>query len=126
VGGLTTWQTNSDARLKQNIGPLHNALERLLQLRGATYEWREPEKQGNQTGPQIGFIGQEVEQVFPDWIAEGADGYQLLTIRGCEALAVEGLRERRAENQALQQGYQELQAEIARLAVRSQTEGEAP
>src|SRR5262249_39363066 len=105
-------------------GPLHNALDRLLQLRGATFEWREPEKQGNLTGTQIGFIGQEVEQVFPEWILEGDDGYKILSIRGFEALAVEALRQLCAENQALKQGYQELQAEIARLAVRSQTTGE--
>lgn len=126
VGGANTWATSSDARLKQHIEPLHDALERLLQLRGATYEWREPEKQGNETGRQIGFIGQEVEQVFPDWITEGEDGYKLLTIRGFEALAVEAIRELRAENQALKQRYQELHAELARLAARSQTTGDTP
>jgi hypothetical protein len=125
VGGATTWAISSDARLKQNIGPLHNALDRLLQLRGASYEWREPEKQGNETGTQIGFIGQEVEKVFPEWIMEGANGHKLLSIRGFEALAVEALRELRAENRALKQSYQELQEEIAGLAARSQTAGGA-
>jgi hypothetical protein len=78
------------------------------------------------TGPQIGFIAQEVEQVFPEWITEGDDGYKLLSIRGFEALAVEALRDLYAENQALKQSYQELQAQIARLTARSQTTGEAP
>jgi len=123
VGGATTWATNSDARLKQNIGPLHNALERLLQLRGATYQWREPATQGNETGTQMGFIGQEVEKVFPEWILENDVGYKLLSIRGFEALAVEALRELRAANQALQHSHQELQAQIARLTARSPTTG---
>jgi hypothetical protein len=123
--GGGAWGASSDVRLKQNIGPLDHALERLLQLRGATYEWKQPEKQGNHTGPQVGFIGQEVETVFPEWITDDAEGYKVLSIRGFEALAVEALRELRAENQALKQSHQKLQAQIATLAGHAQVKGEA-
>lgn len=37
-------------------------------LRGVTFEWIEPQKHGNRTGPRMGMIAQEVEQVFPDWV----------------------------------------------------------
>ena len=32
---------------------------RLLQLRGVSFEWREPEKMGNLSGPQMGLVAQE-------------------------------------------------------------------
>jgi hypothetical protein len=95
------WSATSDARLKKNIKGLEGVLDRLLQLRGVTYEWIEPEKQGNMTGPQIGMIAQEVEKVFPEWVGRDANGYRTLTPRGFEALAVEGMRTLHNENQAL-------------------------
>jgi hypothetical protein len=43
------------------------------------------------------MIAQEVEQLFPQWVDEGADGFKRLTLRGFEALVVEALRELREE-----------------------------
>ena len=64
----------SDERLKRNIVPLRGALERVLQLRGVTFEWNELGQQETQQEsggePQIGFIAQEVETVFPQWVRQ--------------------------------------------------------
>ena len=73
--------------------PLKGPLDKLLQLRGVTFEWKEPEKQGNLTGTQMGLIAQEVEEVFPEWVGTQEDGGKTLTIRGFEALTIEALRE---------------------------------
>jgi hypothetical protein len=64
----TNFTIFSDARLKKDIKPLEGALDRLLQLRGVTFEWKEPEKHANMTGRQRGFIAQEVEKVMPEWV----------------------------------------------------------
>jgi hypothetical protein len=80
---------------------LKDALGKLLQLRGVSFEWKEPEKQGNLTGPQMGLIAQEVQEVFPEWIDSHPSGYKILTVRGFEALAVEALKEIKAENEAM-------------------------
>jgi hypothetical protein len=70
-------------------------------------------------GPQVGFIAQEVERVFPDWVSEGADGYKTVGPRGFEALTVEALRELRAESAAIDGGQSAriaaLEAENAKL-----------
>jgi hypothetical protein len=58
-----------------------------------SFEWKNPEEQGNLTGTQIGLVAQEVEEVFPEWISTDPNGYKNLTIRGFEALAVEAIRE---------------------------------
>jgi hypothetical protein len=40
--GGKAWPNYSDGRLKENIGPLDGALEKITQLRGITYQWINP------------------------------------------------------------------------------------
>jgi hypothetical protein len=104
--GGGAWAVPSDARLKSDVEPLTGTLDRLLRLRGVRFEYR-PEvtpKAMYLPGPQVGFIAQEVERVFPDWVAESADGYKTVGPRGFEALTVEALRELRAESAAIDGG----------------------
>lgn len=91
--GGGSWSSASDATLKKNVQPLSGALDRLLKLRGVTFEWKEPEAHGNLTGTQIGMVAQEVEKVFPEWVERTTDDLRFLSIRGFEALTVEALRE---------------------------------
>ena len=95
--GSNTWTIWSDRRLKKNIEPLSGALERLLQLRGVTFQWRDPASQGGITGTQMGLIADEVSRAFPQWVGRDPKGYQTLTVGGFEALTAEALRELRAE-----------------------------
>ncbi|NIO86815.1 MAG: hypothetical protein GTN68_40335 [Candidatus Aminicenantes bacterium] len=115
------WGTPSDVRLKKNVKTLEGALDKILQLRGVTFEWKEPEKQGNLTGFQIGMIAQEVEQVFPQWVDTGSDGYKILTIRGFSALAVEAMKELKAENSQLRAENKEIRAENQALQQSNET-----
>lgn len=100
-GGGPWTNSSSDASLKKKVAPLAGALDRLLQLRGVRFEWKEPEKMGDLTGTQMGLIAQEVEKVFPEWVSVGPDGYKEITIRGFEALTIEAFRELKAEIEEL-------------------------
>jgi len=62
--------TSSDRKLKQNIKPLTNALDKLLLLKPSTYAFRTTEfKDMNlPSGNQMGLIAQELEEVFPELI----------------------------------------------------------
>jgi hypothetical protein len=95
--GSNTWTIYSDRRLKKNIEPLSGALDHLLQLRGVTFQWRDPASQGGITGTQMGLIADEVSRAFPQWVGRDPKGYQTLTVGGFEALTAEALRELRAE-----------------------------
>src|SRR5262245_15467683 len=107
--GGGSWTSPSDQRLKKNITSFKaGVLDRLLKLRGVSYEWKEPEKFGNQTGAQIGLVADEVEKVFPDWVGVDAQGYKTLTIRGFEALTIEALRELQQANTELRSTNSEL------------------
>jgi hypothetical protein len=113
--GGGSWSAPSDRRLKQNIQPLHSVLARLLNLQGVSFEWQDPTKHGNLTGTQIGMIAQDVEQVFPEWVDTGTNGYKTLTFRGFEALTVEAFRELQAENDQLKATCRSLEARLAAL-----------
>src|SRR5207244_7264081 len=96
--GGGSWAVVADARLKKNIQPLTGALDRLMELRPVTFEYKEAQAIHELPGTQIGMIAQEVEKVFPDWVDTAPSGMKRLSIHGFEALAVEALRDLRKEN----------------------------
>ena len=98
----------SDRSVKKNVTTINGALDKMMQLSGVEYEYKRPEDYGNFTSAQMGFVAQDVESVFPEWVDETEDGKKCLTIRGFEALTVESIR----EQQAL---IADLRAEVERL-----------
>jgi hypothetical protein len=110
--GGGSWSVFSDARLKRAIEPLTGTLDRLLSLRGVSFEYEDPALVRERPGRQIGMIAQEVEPVFPDWVSRNPDGYRYLTFRGFEALTVEALRDLREEKD---RELAALRAEVAEL-----------
>ncbi len=116
--GGGSWTVLSDRRMKQNIQPLRGALDQVLRLEGFTFEYTQAalERGLALPGTQIGLVAQQVEQVFPDWIDQDADGTKLVTERGTTALFVEALRELRAEKDAEIEAL-EGQVEALRAAV---------
>ena len=69
--GATAWTANSDRRLKHNINPLPaSTLDRIMALNPVTYHWKDA-KQDEAQGLQLGFIAQQVEDVFPEIVSHG-------------------------------------------------------
>ena len=54
----------SDQRKKENIQALENSLSKICQLNGKSYEMIEDNQGEKET--ELGFIAQEVQQVFPE------------------------------------------------------------
>lgn len=66
-----SWGNSSDERLKRNINPLTGALGKITSLKGVQYEWKNPEEHASFSGEiRAGFIAQDVEKVFPQFINE--------------------------------------------------------
>jgi hypothetical protein len=140
-GALTgTWTYNgapicapcpsSDIRLKKDIEPLTNSLEKILQLQGVSFNWKEdlwPEKAEENPNGEIGVIAQEVENIVPEVVREfeiipnspafddpNRDAKtQKMSIKGVKyenlvALLIEGMKEQ-------QQQIEELKERIAVL-----------
>ena len=63
-----TLTQSSDQRLKTNIEPLDasSTLALIDQLNPVTFNWIDPDQDSN---PQLGFIAQQVQQIFPDLVS---------------------------------------------------------
>jgi hypothetical protein len=95
---------SSDARLKENVQPISNALYKLSQIRGVTFDWtqEEIERGGGEDGyfvrkHDVGVIAQEVEVVLPEVVAEREDGFKAVKYDRIVALLIEAVKELQAE-----------------------------
>ncbi|HWN93742.1 MAG TPA: tail fiber domain-containing protein [Methylomirabilota bacterium] len=116
--GGGSWGAVSDARAKKNVHKMEGALSRLLALRSVTYEYKDPTAPGAKAGTQNGFIAQEVEPLFPDWVSTDAKGMKMLSISGFESLTVAALRELQAEKDAQ---FKKIEAQNAKLQEQNQS-----
>lgn len=64
---VTAYNTSSDYRLKHDIAPMQNALQRVAALKPVTYKWNAD----NSTGE--GFIAHELQAVCPDAVTGEKD-----------------------------------------------------
>ncbi len=68
----TAHTTPSDRRLKRDIQPIPNALEKILALRGVSYRWRDGLYKD--TDRHLGVVAQEVQKVLPEAVKPNDDG----------------------------------------------------
>ena len=72
-GGAGATNCTSDERLKDNITPIPDALEKIKKIKGVEFVWNErsisPGKES------IGVIAQDIEAVFPTAVITNADGF---------------------------------------------------
>ncbi|HOS83792.1 MAG TPA: tail fiber domain-containing protein, partial [Bacteroidales bacterium] len=103
---------SSDARWKQNILPINNALSKVQQLRGVSYEWKTeefPEKHFSK-GTQIGLIAQEVEAVLPELVNTDTEGYKAVEYANVVAVLIEAIKEQQTIIDAQKREIEQLQA----------------
>lgn len=118
------WIFVSDRRLKKDIQPIEDPLARVLRLRGKSFVWRDPESVGAGPGPYVGFIAQDVEKVFPEWVATTPEGEKAINPVGLEALLVEGLRELTDRTKRLEAEVAVLRAQLQRSSKARKAAGE--
>jgi hypothetical protein len=80
----------SDMRLKRNIEPLQGSLDKIMQLRGVSFDWKRPVPGA---GHQIGVIAQEVEKVYPEIVGNGSDGFKNVAYGNLVAPLIEAVKE---------------------------------
>jgi hypothetical protein len=109
-GTLTT--ATSDARQKNNVQTLQNSLEKVLQLRGISFTW----KNDPAMGTRIGFIAQEFEKVIPELVfTNKEDGYKGINYAEISALLVEAIKTLKAENEQLKQVNMEQNTRLEKM-----------
>jgi len=100
----------SDVRFKKNIIPIENALNKVSQLRGVSYEFKKDEfpERGFSDGTQIGLIGQELEEVFPEFVKEDMEGYKSVSYDRITAVLIEAVKELKEEKEKQQTEIEQL------------------
>ncbi|WP_066426621.1 tail fiber domain-containing protein [Anabaena sp. 4-3] len=83
------WRQPSDERLKQDIEPLANVLDRVIKLQPKSYHWL---NSGNNSCKYFGFIAQEVEQIFPDFVSEKR-GFKGMNYNDFSVVAIAAIKE---------------------------------
>lgn len=85
----------SDARLKKDVTTIDNALQKVMQLRGVTYNWKTeeyPEKNFDNS-LQYGLIAQELEKVIPELVDTDDDGWKSIEYSHLVPVLIEALKE---------------------------------
>ena len=95
-----SFNATSDLRLKENIKPLENSLEKICTLQGVEFNFK-----NNKNNKMIGFIAQEVEKIVPEVVktANDEDKYKSLAYGNVTALLVEAIKELREEVKELKE-----------------------
>ena len=124
TGTLT--QSASDIRLKTNITKIENALDKINQLEGFTYNWNtiSPLYNSNVTNKEVGLSAQAVREVLPEVVSlapfdvdnldgktsKSGENYLTVNYEKLVPLLIEGIKELKAENNSLQLQIDELRS----------------
>ena len=113
AGSITagTVTSTSDGRLKKNIVPVDQALDKVSQLQGVYYDFRVqefPEKSLSE-GRQMGLIAQQVEAVAPEVVFTDSSGMKSVAYQNLVALLIESVKELKAQNRELQRKMDRLE-----------------
>jgi trimeric autotransporter adhesin len=116
--------SSSDRRWKKNIESLESSLDKVSNLQGVSYEWKTDEYPdfGLMEGKQIGLVAQDVEQVLPELVSEGKDGYKAVSYTKLTAVLVEAVKELKSENQSQKKLIEEQRNQFTKQLGKQQAE----
>jgi len=100
----------SDRRLKQNIQTLAGVMDKINGLRGVRFEFIDQNKYAK--GPQIGLIAQELQQVYPELVMTGDDGFLQVNYSQLSAVLIQGINEMNARIDHLEQRIQDQETRL--------------
>lgn len=111
--GGTTWINSSDRRLKDITGEYNRGLDAIACLRPVTFFYKEGNPRGLPSHEEnIGFVAQEVQDLFPEAISKGEDGYLDFNMHPVNVALVNAVKELKAENDALRREIQQIKAAL--------------
>ena len=88
--------SSSDERLKENVTPISDPIEKLSKIGGYEFDWKDNDEYSH-TGHDVGVIAQEIEQVLPDIVATRDDGYKAVKYEKLTALLIEVTKSQQAQ-----------------------------
>ena len=93
----------SDIKLKKNIELIPNALEKVLSIRGVTFERIDTGNKGT------GVIAQEVQEVLPEAVMENEEGIKSVAYGNMVGLLIEAIKEQQTHINRLEEKINSIQ-----------------
>jgi len=89
--------TYSDGTLKKNVKQLDGAIEKVMSMRGVSYEM----KKGAEGRTEVGFIAQEMKQLVPEVVYGDADGNYGIDYGKITSVLVEAVKAQQSQIEEL-------------------------
>ena len=102
-GQANAWVTYSDKSLKENIQNITGGLDKIMALRGVTFDWK------GQGVASSGFIAQEVDLVIPDLVSTDINGIKALDYGRFTPYLVEAIKEQQLQIQTAYNRIEQLE-----------------
>ena len=93
TGDITAYYS-SDERLKDNITPLSNAIEKINQIGGYEFDWN---SDSSHSGHDVGVIAQEIEKVLPELVVDRDTGFKAVRYDKIVALLINAIKEQQLQ-----------------------------
>jgi len=104
---------SSDVRWKKDITTLPNSLNKIMNMRGIEYTWREDSPFGKvDRTRQIGFVAQEMEAVIPELVTTDPNGFKSVKYANVTAVLVEAVKEQQSQIEALKKTIEALETKL--------------
>lgn len=87
----TNFNSLSDKNVKENIKTIDNALNKVLGLRGVSFNWIDSKSES------IGVIAQEVEDILPEVVSTNEYGEKSVNYSGIIGVLIEAIKEQQKE-----------------------------
>lgn len=107
--GTGATSCTSDARLKKDVTPIADSLEKIAQLKGVTFQWKASDAP---KGQHLGVIAQDVEKVFPQAVDTQENGYKTVDYAVLVAPLIEAVKELKSQNEDLRKEIELLKHEV--------------
>jgi hypothetical protein len=93
----TDYNCSSDINLKENIQPIENPIDKVLNITGVSFDWKENGRSS------MGVIAQEVERVLPELVS-GSDS-KTVNYNGLIGLLIEVVKEQQQRINSLEERF---------------------
>nr|MBA4168341.1 tail fiber domain-containing protein [Chitinophagaceae bacterium] len=104
----------SDRRLKQDIEPMQQLLDKVRQLKPSTYYYKDSRSMAKHRS--VGFIAQEIEDIFPELVYEDDGGFKMLNYSAFSVIAIKVIQEQQQQIDELEKRSAEVDSIKAELA----------
>mgnify|MGYP006086686209 FL=1 len=97
TGDITAYYS-SDERLKENIEVIPDAVNKVKQIKGVSFDWKENISDvTSKTGHDIGVLAQDIEAVLPELVTTRDSGYKAVSYEKIVALLIEAIKDQQLQ-----------------------------